>query len=458
MHGTARRAPHISRQINFKKNFILLLPPIVICSSAHYNAIGTVRFPPDRGYRGYRQHPLPVGNFYVRSGAIVTPSVEQTDILGTQENLDSVQDICYNDDLIVDGSLCVGFDCVCNHSFGFDTIVLKENNLRIFFDDTSVAGSYPRNDWRILINDTTNGGAEYFGVEDSTSGRRVFTLEARPPAHSLYVDDGGRVGLGTSTPLVELHVKNGDTPTIRLEQDGTSGFTPQTFDVAGNETSFFIRDVTNGSTLPFRIQPGAPNNAFTIRADGSVGHGTWAPSFRFHQLTNSSTNAQLVAERTSGARTLLSATNTAGFIGTLNDFPMRITVNNQQRMQLNNDNSVSMNNGASLTAGGIWTDASSKEYKENITQLDSAEAVAALNELNPVSYNYKADTREKHLGFIAEDVPQLVAMNDRKGLAPMEITALLTKVVQKQQEEMKLHKALIEKLQKEIAQLKKDSR
>ena len=44
-----------------------------------------------------------------------------------------------------------------------------------------------------------------------------------------------------------------------------------------------------------------------------------------------------------------------GFIGTLNDYPVRITVNNQQRMELNNDDSVDMNNGASLTAGGVWT-------------------------------------------------------------------------------------------------------
>ncbi|HEV7516457.1 MAG TPA: hypothetical protein VGR07_09175, partial [Thermoanaerobaculia bacterium] len=41
------------------------------------------------------------------------------------------------DDLIVQGSACVGLDCVVNESFGFDTIRLKENNTRIKFDDTS---------------------------------------------------------------------------------------------------------------------------------------------------------------------------------------------------------------------------------------------------------------------------------------------------------------------------------
>jgi len=102
----------------------------------------------------------------------------------------------------------------------------------------------------------------------------VFAVEGGAPDNSLYVDDGGRVGLGTSTPVVELHTVDGDTPTLRLEQNGASGFTPQTWDVAGNESSFFIRDVTNGSTLPFRImEGGAPSQSLVIDDNGNVGIG-----------------------------------------------------------------------------------------------------------------------------------------------------------------------------------------
>ena len=39
------------------------------------------------------------------------------------------------------------------------------------------------------------------------------------------------------------------------------------------------------------------------------------------------------------------------------------------------------------------------------------------------------------MGFIAEDVPELVATNDRKGLSALDITAVLTKVVQHLQTE-----------------------
>lgn len=191
-------------------------------------------------------------------------------------------DFVINDDLIVDGSACIGFDCVNGESFSFDTIRLKENNLRIKFDDTSVAASFPRTDWQLTANDSANGGASKFSIDDISGNRTPFTIEANARSHSLYVDDGGRIGIRTSTPSTEIHVIDGDTPTLRLQQDGSSGFAPQTWDVAGNETNFFIRDVTNGSLLPFRIRPDAPTSSIFIDVDGDVGMGTSSPDDVLH--------------------------------------------------------------------------------------------------------------------------------------------------------------------------------
>lgn len=186
------------------------------------------------------------------------------------------------DDLIVGGSLCVGQDCSNGESFGFDTIRMKENNLRIRAMDTSNTASFPSVDWQLTFNDSGNGGANKFSIDDLDNAKTPFTIEASAPSHSLYVEDGGRIGLGTSTPVVELHVASGDSPTLRLEQDGTSGFTPQTWDVAGNETNFFVRDASNGSTLPLRIRPSAPQNALYIDSDGDIGMGTASPTASLH--------------------------------------------------------------------------------------------------------------------------------------------------------------------------------
>ncbi|WP_375257053.1 hypothetical protein [Citreimonas sp.] len=188
-------------------------------------------------------------------------------------------------DVVIQSSLCVGFDCTSGENFGFDTLRLKENNLRIHFDDTSSSGSFPSTDWRISINDTTNGGASYFRVTDVSSARDIFTIGNAAPSNSLVVEQStGDIGLGTAAPVVELHVADGDSPALRLEQNGSSGFTPQVWDVAGNETNFFVRDVTNGSKLPFRIRPGAPSDALYIDTTGEIGFGTNSPSAPMHMV------------------------------------------------------------------------------------------------------------------------------------------------------------------------------
>ncbi|MCF6430631.1 hypothetical protein [Leisingera sp. MMG026] len=175
-----------------------------------------------------------------------------------------------NDDLIVSNSLCVGQDCSNGESFGFDTIRLKENNLRIKFQDTSVSASFPTRDWQLTANSSDNGGKNYFSIDDVDGNSTPFLIEADAGNHAVYVESGGFVGFGTTAPVVDLHVKQGNSPALRLEQDTSSGFASQTWDVAGNETNFFIRDVSNSGTLPFKIKPGAPSDALVIDSSGII--------------------------------------------------------------------------------------------------------------------------------------------------------------------------------------------
>ncbi|NNC99234.1 MAG: hypothetical protein HKN85_03540, partial [Gammaproteobacteria bacterium] len=133
-----------------------------------------------------------------RGGKIVGAIVGSMLLIGTASADQQILD-----DLIVDGSICAGQDCVNGESFGFDTLRLKENNLRIRFVDTSSTASFPTNDWQLTANDSSNGGANKFSIDDIDGGRTPFTIEAGAPTNSLFVDDGGRIGLGTGTPVVE---------------------------------------------------------------------------------------------------------------------------------------------------------------------------------------------------------------------------------------------------------------
>src|SRR5437868_2875178 len=192
----------------------------------------------------------------------------------------AMADFVIPDDLIVQGSACVGLDCVNNESFGFDTIRLKENNTRIKFDDTSTSAGFPNNDWQLTANDSASGGANKFSIEDITGSKVPFTITAGAPTNSLFVASNGKVGLGNSSPVLNVHVTATDTPAIRQEQTNGGGFTAQTWDIGANEANWFVRDVTGGSRLPLRIRPGAPTSSIDIGATGNVGIGTASPDQR----------------------------------------------------------------------------------------------------------------------------------------------------------------------------------
>ena len=107
-------------------------------------------------------------------------------------------------------------------------------------------------------------------------------------------------------------------------------------------------------------------------------------------------------------------------------------------------NPIEMASGAHVTAGGVWTNSSSRARKENIAELSLDDALTALTNLEPVRFNYRNDQVERYVGFIAEDVPELVATSGRDALSSMDIVAVLTRVVQEQQKQIEALEARLD--------------
>jgi len=167
------------------------------------------------------------GTFSVVNGAIRLPrELPERAPKAAAEVVATPEDQVIPDDLIVQGSTCVGLDCVNNESFGFDTIRLKENNTRIKFEDTST-GSFPTTDWQLTANDSASGGASKFSIEDITGARVPFTVTGGAATNSIFVDSTGRVGFRTSTPVLDLHVNPSHTPPMPLERNNPGGFPAQ---------------------------------------------------------------------------------------------------------------------------------------------------------------------------------------------------------------------------------------
>jgi len=380
-------------------------------------------------------------------------------------------DFVINDDLIVQGSTCTGLDCVNNEAFGFDTLILKENNLRIFFNDTSVVGGgFPANKWRITINDSANGGASFFAIDDVTANRAgVFKIMAGAPSASLFVAaSSGNVGVGTTVPGLDINIFSGDTPAIRLEQSGSGGFTAQTWDIGGNEANFFVRDVTGGSRLPFRIRPGAPTSSIDISATGNVGVGTASPQGKLHlqnagQLItawgdtsgtvgnkvgrvvydggNVVTGGGWVFQKATDAGlfsanlfTIVQNTGNVG-IGTITPAAQFHTTAGVRFAGITNCAAGI----ASNAAGDLSCVASSRQFKNITGGLDPQVALANVMALRPQTGSYKVTPDEPEHWLIAEDVaavdPALAGLNEGKPytVKTQNVVADLVAVVQQQQ-------------------------
>ncbi len=222
------------------------------------------------------------------------------------------------------------------------------------------------------------------------------------PTNSLFVSSTGNVGLGTSSPAAKLHVKDTinsteqivtELATLSLNNTNASGF---------SDTGFKLENIKEGVAWSFR----------TLEEDALMG---------------SVRNGFAISQKGSGAKEL---------VLTRYDSPGGME--------------LILGNGAKNT-GGDWVTASSRTLKENIKTLDTETAVAAFSKLQPVTYNYKSNKNEMKVGFIAEDVPELVAMNSRDGLSTMDITAVLTSVLAETRAELKIAQEKIGELEEKVS-------
>lgn len=408
-------------------------------------------------------------------------------------------DFVIADDLIVQGSACVGIDCVNNENFGFDTIRVKENNTRIQFDDTSAAAGFATNNWQIRANSSASGGGSFLAFVDqgasgnSETGTIVFEVDAGAPANSLRVSSTGNVGLGTATPVLDLHANTTDTPAIRLEQNSSGGFTAQTWDIAGNEANFFVRDVTSGSRLPFRIRPGAPTSSLDISASGNVGIGTGSPVALLQVEKNQATGTEIRvnnSDTTNGfaglylnggfalaSGGLVQYNNVTGgrnlFVTTGGSDPLHLGTNNSIRMTILPNtglvgiattaptDTLSVNGTASKPGGGSWAVFSDERLKTIKGSFNRG--LRAAMQLQPVRYEYKPDNAlglksgTENVGFGAQQLQQIIpeaVTTTANGYLQVNndpiIWTMLNAIKEQQQE--------IEKLKKEIRQLRASRR
>lgn len=265
-------------------------------------------------------------------------------------------------------------------------------------------------------------------------------------------------------------VNAADSPNVLFNQTGVDSFPPYQWAIVGNDSTFFVRDVSNGGQVPFAIAAGS--DSYLLWLEGSnVGIGTHTPAAGLHLrkaaqastaeimarfettddpvgglfIANSSagdgvfvpkitgrsasTNAALINEaiitNDIGASPAIAYNAVKGAGGALVTRPLVVYRNNGAAKA-----TIAANGDVTATS---FNPTSSRTIKHDIVDLSSRKASDALHQLTPVEFVYNDDeSNEKRVGFIAEDVPELVAAKDRLSVPIMDVVALVTRVVKDQ--------------------------
>jgi hypothetical protein len=116
-----------------------------------------------------------------------------------------------------------------------------------------------------------------------------------------------------------------------------------------------------------------------------------------------------------------------------------------------------VNTTARLTTGGVWTNASDINLKENITPVDGVSVLAKLKELPITQWNYKKeDASILHIGPMAQDFNRLFHLgNDDKTISTIDPAGIALAAIKEQQKTIETLQHQVEELQKIVTQLTK---
>jgi len=256
---------------------------------------------------------------------------------------------------------------------------------------------------------------------------------------TFFVDEStNKVGIGTSTPTSDLDIVGDGVNSVRLlvdgngvERDGASaqmvlrkkagyGFTVQIMSDSATASGVNVEsNVSGANQMRLRTDSGLDGMNF-------VSGGSSKP-IRFIQ---------------SNTPRLIVNSNGEILIGYESDED-----NGAYKLQVENDAYI----GGTISAGDV-IDRSDIRLKENIYEYENG--LNDIMQLNPVYYNLKETPQRQKIGFIAQDVrnvlPQAVSGNEQDGFLGISystFSAVLVKAIQEQQ-------AIIDQQATEIDQLK----
>jgi prolyl oligopeptidase PreP (S9A serine peptidase family) len=260
----------------------------------------------------------------------------------------------------------------------------------------------------------------------------------------------------SSTPSI---VDNGDATAITIDSSENvgigmtpfTGYTGYSLQIGGTSQTFIsIHNTTTGNTV---------NDGFSLGNDASNVYLTNRENTPMIFSTNNTERMRIGSD----GKVLINTTSTVGTSTALvefNNLGSGGRILNTKDNGTGSCNAITFNNNNGQV-GRITTDGSGTSYvtssdyrmKENLVY--EWEAISKIKNLKPVQFNFKTNPDELTEGFIAHEAQSIVPYaivgekdgEEMQGMDYGKLTAVLTKAIQEQQEQ-------IEALQSEINTLK----
>lgn len=322
-----------------------------------------------------------------------------------------------------------------------------------------------------------NDGGFRFYVADKSTFEPVMTMMGNgnvgigtsAPAYKLDVAGTLRtaeeviIGGSTSGGQISLGATNGTSEGAQINWRGAGSNPSWCTDVCENVFRIF-----NGSNSTNQVQLFSTGTAPTgLWVQGNVGIGVTNPGSKLAVCGNASigdVTRDYLPSKCNWNYTLqlnASETSSIGFhdsdndVGSIRYKGRLFTIGDNDGWGLANvylPGNVGIGTSAPAykldVAGDVCADRffqrSTAAIKRDITPLAPERALETLMALRPVTFGYRDVADEKlHPGFIAEEMPELVASPDQKAVNALEIVALLTGVVQSLRKEVDFLKAAV---------------
>jgi hypothetical protein len=252
------------------------------------------------------------------------------------------------------------------------------------FYDTSTGGSW---DW------TLDGYEDYFALW-TFNGGNVFEVDKDAPQYSLYIGDGGQIGLGTAVPADSLHL---------IRDDGTTKMLVE--EASGTTAARTLYHLKNRGRIRFTMENTGTGKFWSFTAYDS--------SFAINHSSSSGAEFRLVPS--TGNLEIKGEVHAADFVVT-----------------------------------------SDRDLKEAFAAIDSQQILDKVANLPITEWEYKADRADtRHLGPVAQDFRSAFGLGkDDRHINAMDGVGVSLAAIKGLCERLEEKDAEIEYLKAELAEIK----